>query len=52
MEDKIRNLINRLKEHADWAEGNIWEVPITLPDDINEAIAYLEILNKMPSQFS
>ena len=26
------DLINELKELAEWAEANIWEVPIQLPD--------------------
>ena len=26
------NLVNALREHAEWAEGNQWETPITLGD--------------------
>lgn len=31
------NLVNALREHAEWAEGNQWEAPITLGDDLTEA---------------
>ena len=31
------NLVNALREHAEWAEGNEWETPITLGDDLTEA---------------
>lgn len=31
------NLANALREHAEWAEGNQWETPITLGDDLVEA---------------
>lgn len=31
------NLVNVLREHAEWAEGNQWETPITLGDDLAEA---------------
>lgn len=27
------NLVNVLREHAEWAEGNQWETPITLGDE-------------------
>ena len=37
-------LIERLREHAEWAEGNIWEVPITLPDDLLAAADAIEEL--------
>lgn len=40
-------LISRLREHAEWAEANIWEVPITLPDDLREAA---DILSKTTSE--
>lgn len=32
----------RLREHAEWAEANIWEVPITLPDDLRAAADVIE----------
>lgn len=32
-----QELIQALREHAEWAEGNQWETPITLGDDLTEA---------------
>ena len=31
------NLVNALREHAEWAQANEWEAPITLGDDLAEA---------------
>lgn len=31
------NLVNALREHAEWARENEWETPITLGDDLAEA---------------
>lgn len=31
------NLVNSLREHAEWARENEWETPITLGDDLTEA---------------
>lgn len=31
------NLVNALREHAEWQRGNEWETPITLGDDLIEA---------------
>ncbi len=31
------NLVNSLREHAEWARANEWETPITLGDDLVEA---------------
>nr|DAF99690.1 MAG TPA: hypothetical protein [Siphoviridae sp. ctu1o13]DAG05451.1 MAG TPA: hypothetical protein [Siphoviridae sp. ct1da40] len=31
------NLVNSLREHAEWAQANEWETPITLGDDLTEA---------------
>ena len=36
------NLVNALREHAEWAEGNRWETPITLCDDLAEAADLIE----------
>ena len=33
------NLVNALREHAEWARANEWETPITLGDDLVEAAA-------------
>lgn len=38
-------LIARLREEAAWAEANIWEVPITLPDDLRAAADALEAVS-------
>lgn len=37
-----QDLVNALREHAEWAEGNQWETPITLCDDLTEAADRLE----------
>ena len=36
------NLVNALREHAEWAEGNQYETPITLCDNLAEAADRLE----------
>lgn len=42
---KDQALVNALREHAEWAEGNQWETPITLCDDLVEAADLLENQN-------
>ena len=37
-----QKLVNALREHAEWAEGNQWETPITLCDDLTEAADRIE----------
>lgn len=37
-----QELVNALREHAEWAEGNQWETPITLGDDLAEAADLIE----------
>ena len=37
-----QDLVNALREHAEWAEGNQWETPITLCDDLVEAADLIE----------
>lgn len=32
-----QELVNALREHAEWQRGNEWETPITLGDDLVEA---------------
>lgn len=39
------NLVKALREHAEWAEGNQWETPITLGDDLAKAADRLENQN-------
>ena len=41
-----QNLVNALREHAEWAEGNQWETPITLCDDLAEAADRIEAQEK------
>ena len=38
----VEALIARLREHAEWADAEIWDVPITLPDDLRAAADKLE----------
>lgn len=37
-----QDLVNALREHAEWAEGNQRETPITLSDDLSEAADRIE----------
>ena len=37
-----QNLVNALREHAEWAEGSQWETPITLSDDLEAAADLIE----------
>lgn len=39
---KDQELVNALREHAEWARVNEWETPITLCDDLAEAADRLE----------
>ena len=36
------NLVNALREHAEWAHSNEWETPITLGDDLVKAADRIE----------
>lgn len=36
------NLVNSLREHAEWVRANEWETPITLGDDLVEAVDRIE----------
>lgn len=36
------NLVNALREHAEWARANEWEKPITLGDDLTESADLIE----------
>lgn len=36
------NLVNSLREHAEWARANEWETLITLCDDLAEAADRIE----------
>lgn len=37
-----QNLVNALREHAEWARANEHETPITLCDDLTEAADLIE----------
>lgn len=37
-----QNLVNAMREHAEWARANEWETPITLGDDLAEAADRIE----------
>ena len=39
---KDQELVNALREHAEWARANEWETPITLGDDLVEAADRIE----------
>lgn len=39
-------LVKALRENAEWAEGNIWEVPIMLPDNLKQAADAIEELQR------
>ena len=39
---KDQELVNALREHAEWAQANEWETPITLGDDLAEAADRIE----------
>lgn len=42
--EQLEQLKRGLEENYDWADGNIWEIPIDLPDNINLAITAIEEL--------
>ncbi len=37
-----QNLVNALREHAEWVQANEWEMPITLSDDLAAAADLIE----------
>ena len=37
-----QDLVNALRAHAEWAEANEWETPITLGNDLTEAADRIE----------
>ena len=44
------NLVNALREHADWARANVYEAPIALYDDLTKAADTLEKLRGQNKQ--
>lgn len=43
----MQNLIERLREYAEWTDANEWEVPLCLGDDLREAAEYIEQKEKI-----
>ena len=41
---KNNEIVKALREHAEWAQSNEWEAPITLRDDLAEAADLIEKL--------
>lgn len=39
---RYQDLVNAMREHAEWARANEWETPITLGDDLAEAADRIE----------
>ena len=39
---RLVDLVNDLREYAEWAEANIWEVPVNLPDVLTLAAEVIE----------
>lgn len=39
-----QDLVNALREHAEWARANVYEAPIALYDDLTEATDVIEKL--------
>lgn len=39
-------LVDKLRENAEWAEANEWEVPLTLPDNLKDAAQVIEELQQ------
>lgn len=44
----MQELVAQLHEYAEWAEANIWDVPITLPAVLTAAaeVIEMEVINK------
>ena len=42
-----KELVDGLREHAEWAEANEWETPITLWDDLTHAA---DAIDKLQSE--
>lgn len=47
-----KDLIDRLRDEAEWAEGNEWETPIMLHDDLTAAADAIEKLSAELSSYS
>lgn len=45
-----KELVEKLREHAEWASANEWEAPITLGDDLRAAADVLEAMRWVPEE--
>lgn len=43
-----KELVEKLREHAEWASANEWDAPITLGDDLRAAADALEAMRWVP----
>ena len=48
MASSVEKLLSNLAEHAEWCDTNEWEIPITMGDDIREAISTIQHLSNQP----
>lgn len=45
-----KELVEKLREHAEWDSANEWEAPITLGDDLRAAADVLEAMRWVPEE--
>ena len=49
---KSEKIVRALREHAEWAQANEWEAPITLSDDLAAAADLLEKLTERCARYA
>ena len=49
---KNEEIIKALREHAEWAQANEWETPITLSDDLAAAADLIELLSDRSARYA
>ena len=49
---KNNEIVKALREHAEWAQANEWEAPITLSDDLAAAADLLEKLTERCARYA
>ena len=49
---KNEEIVKALREHAEWAQANEWEAPITLSDDLAAAADLLEKLTERCARYA
>ena len=49
---KNEEIVRALREHAEWAQANEWEAPITLSDDLAAAADLLEKLTERCARYA